>query len=280
MKKAYARIALTVFLVCLVPSLPLFAGERAFSWTNAPGQGDFIGAAISQYSLGKYLGECQVNRPEIVQEVYTQIKQGKYYRKRTKDQKGKPTVLTVHLNPEYKLRILTYRNETCPVCKGTGKKEVPLEKVTRHVGVNFSCYECKGKGELENFTTEKFFVLSSEDFEEPEIGRRLMHQQAYANAPEGAQAWVERLASPNPRERLEACLWLDQNYVRTGGQFLDIQPMLRKARYHDSDTKKRIMVWQFWAGKDMPNEKNRAYYRIYADPKTGKITKKGFFSGS
>jgi hypothetical protein len=107
-----------------------------------------------------------------------------------------------------------------------------------------------------------------------------MHSQAYANAPDGAHTWVERLASPNPRARLDACLWLDQNYVRVGAQFLDIQPMLRKARYHDSDAKKRVMVWQFWAGKDMANEADRTYYRIYADPKTGKITRKGFYSGS
>jgi hypothetical protein len=89
--------------------------------------------------------------------------------------------------------------------------------------------------------------------------------------------WVERLVSKNPAERLAACEWLDKNYVRVGGQFTDIDPMLRKARYHESNDKKRIMVWQFWAGRDVPGASRKAFYRIYANSKSGKITEKGFY---
>lgn len=270
-------------LIMAVLSLTLYAtggigGERAFSWTQAPARGDYIGVDMSPYSLGKYLAECQVNRPEVVNEVRERLKEGQYYRKSTKDQKGRGTTLTVSIDPNYMLRIVTWRNETCPTCKGTGKRgNLPFEKITKNVNVNFKCIECDGDGVLENHTTEKFFILSSEDFADPEIGRRIMKGRAYSNAPQGADVWVERLVSKNPRERLEACLWLDQNYVRTGVEFQSIMPMLKKARYHDSNQKRKIMVWQFWAGKDMPNENNRAYYRIYANTKTGKITEKGFY---
>ena len=256
------------------------AGEKPFSWTDAPPDGHYIAVPLGQFSLGKYLAASQMNRPEVLQEVKTAIAQGEYYRKNTKDQKGKPTLLTAYVDPGYMLYIITYRSETCPTCNGTGKRNAPFDKVTRNVNVNFRCLDCKGEGELPHQRVEKAYILSSEDFENPNEGRRIMQQRAYANAPRGADAWVERLASPSPQERLQACQWLDENYVKVGVFFQDIMPMLKKARYHDSNEKKRIMVWQFWAGKDLPREKNRAYYRIYADTKTGKITKKGFFAGS
>ena len=257
-----------------------FSGERAFSWTHAPAKGDNIAVNFNAYNLGKYLNECQVNRPEIVAEVKDLLRAGKHYRKKTRDQKGRATTLTVYVDKDYMLRIVTYRNDVCPDCNGTGHRSAPFAKLTSKVDVNFGCLECKGTGELKNNTTEKYYVLSPEDFENPEEGRRLFQQRSYANAPSGANVWVERLASPDPRQRLEACLWLDQNYVKKGTFFQDIMPMLKKARYYDSNEKKRIMVWQFWAGKDMPQERNRAYYRIYADTKSGKITEKGFYSGN
>lgn len=256
-----------------------FAGEKSFSWSYAPGKGDNIAIRMNPYSLGKYLAELQVNRPEIVNDVKSLLANGEYYRKRTKDQKGEGTILTVYVDPEYMLHIVTYRDEPCPQCKGTGKRAAPFDKVSKHVSVNFNCLRCQGAGKLKDFTTEKYFILSPEDFEDPEEGRRIMSHRAYAEAPKGAEAWVERLASANPKERLEACLWLDQNYVRTGSFFQDIMPMLKKARYYDQNEKRKIMVWQFWAGKDMPEERNRAYYRIYADSKSGKITEKGFYAG-
>lgn len=278
MLKKYLLCCLVVMLVgYAVNTLPGTAGERAFSWTQAPGQGDFIGVDMSAYSLSKYLEQCQANRPEIVQEVQATLSEGKYYRKSTKDQKGIATQLTVSVDPNYMLRIVTWRNETCPECKGSGKRKAPFDKMTKSVSVNFKCLNCDGKGYLENHTTEKYFVLSSEDFADPKLGRRIMAEKAYAGAPRGAAEWVEKLVSKNPRERLEACLWLDQNYVNVGMEFQTIQPMLKKARFQDQNPKKKIMVWQFWAGKDIPGEAKRAYYRIYANSKTGKITEKGFF---
>lgn len=255
------------------------AGEKRFSWTQAPGAGDFIGVTLNPYHLGKYLSECQVNRPEILNEVRAALAQGKYYRKATKDQKGTPVTLTVNVTPDYMLRIVTWRDEPCAACGGTGKKSMPLDKITKHISAKFNCIECEGKGYLEKQTTEKFFVLSGEDFENPSEGRRIMAQRAFSGAPRGAEEWVERLVSQDPRERLDACLWLDRNYVKLGMEFQRVQPMLRKARYHETNEKKRLMVWQFWAGRGLEGERARMYYRIYADSKTGKITRKGFFTG-
>lgn len=277
-KKQGIAVSIVVWSLCLMASV--YSGERLFSFTGAPPQGGYIGVNLGVYSLGKYLNELQVNRPEVLNEVKEQLKQGRYYHKRTMDQKARSTQLTVYVTPEYMLTIRTYRNDTCPDCNGAGHRDAPFDKFSRNVAVKFRCLTCDATGIIPNNTTEKFFILSSEDFENPEEGRRLMAQKAYAGAPQGAQAWVERLASQNPRDRLEACLWLDQNYVRTGMFFQDIMPMLNKARYHDSNAKQRIMVWQFWAGKDIARERDRAYYRIYADTKTGKITKKGFYSGN
>lgn len=273
-----------LFLLLVLSLFPILSdgvgrsAERAFSWTEAPARGDYIGVDLNPYQLSKYLAECELNRPEIVGEIRDTFRSGKYYRKNTKDQKSRPVTITASVNNDYMLRIVTWRNDTCADCNGTGKRTAPFDKMSKHVNVNFNCLKCDGKGFLANNTTERFFVLSAEDFMDREEGRRIMRERAYAGAPVEAEQWVERLVSKNPRERLEACLWLDRNYVREGAEFQSIMPMLRKARYHEANPKKRVMVWQFWAGKDLPGERNRAFYRIYANTKNGKITRKGFYS--
>lgn len=254
------------------------AGERAFSWTQAPARGDYIGVKLNPYNLGKYLSECEVNRPEILEEVKTALENGEYYRKSTTDQKGKAAKITVNVTPDYMLRIVTWRNDTCQKCKGTGRQALPFAKVSKSIQVAKKCLDCNGKGYLENHTTEKYFILSAEDFENPKEGRKIMAEKAFSGAPRGAEDWVERLISKDPETRLEACEWLDENYVRVGIQFQTIMPMLKKARYQEANEKKRIMVWQFWAGKDLPDEKDRAFYRIYVNTKSGKVTKKGFYA--
>lgn len=256
------------------------AGEKAFSWTPAPARGDYVAVDFNPYNLGKYLAECEVNRPEVQNDVKATLAKGEYYRKSTKDQKGKAVRLTVNVTPDYNLRIVTWRNETCKVCNGTGRKELPFGKFTKNVNTAVRCMDCKGEGFLPNHTTEKFFVLSAEDFSDPKLGRQVMSNIAYRNAPSEAEKYVELLVSKNPQRRLEACQWLDENYVRVGTQFQDIMPMLRKARYHEANDKKRIMVWQFWAGKDIPDERKRSFYRIYVNSKSGKITDKGFYASN
>ncbi len=271
-------ILVAAFALMIVSLSPIHAGERAFSWTHAPARGDYVGVALNTYNLGKYLNECEVNRPEILRDVKMALEDGEFYRKATTDQKGKHARITVNVTPDYTLRIVTVRNDTCQACKGTGRLMLPFESMTRTVGVARKCRECDGKGYLENNTTEKYFILSAEDFENPKEGRRVLSEQAYAGAPRDAEEWVERLVSKDPRERLEACEWLDEHYVRVGAQFQSLMPMLKKARYQESNEKQRMMVWQFWAGKDLSDARDRAFYRIYVNTKSGKVTKKGFYA--
>ncbi len=272
-----------LFVICAIgivrvigPS-PASAGEEKFSWSMAPARGDFISVQLKTFNLGKYLDRCQINRPEILNEVKRALDSGKYYRETTRDQRGKFATITVSVNPDYQLRIVTNRDETCDECGGTGTRALPFGSKSSGVSVGLRCLKCKGEGVLKRQTTEKYFVLSPEDFENPREARRIIAGKDFEGAPRDARMWVERLASKNPKERLAACEWLDKNYVREGGQFTDIDPMLRKARYTDSNEKRKIMVWQFWAGKDVPGERKRAFYRIYANMKSGKITEKGFY---
>lgn len=268
-----------IFLLALVSCLPVFALDKTFSWTMAPGSGDAIGVDLAPFQLSRYLGECEVNRPEIVNEVKERLDKGEYYRERTRDQRNRATTLTVYVDSDLVLHIVTWRREKCPECGGTGTRAQPFKQMTGRVGLRFKCLKCDGEGEIPNYVNERYFTLSSEDFSDPRIGRAVFARRAYANAPSGAEQWVERLASADPRERLAACEWLDQNYVKRGAFFQDIMPMLRKARFHEANEKRKMLVWQFWAGKDLPDERRRAYYRIYADSRDGKIVRKEFVSG-
>ena len=271
------KVLLVLFLVCMGKGA---SGEKAFSFTLAPGAGDNIPANLNSYHLGKYLAERQMNRPEIVADVKAHLSAGKYYRKRTRDQKNKGTTLTVYVDKDYLLHISTFGNEECADCKGSGSRAKPFDKLSSRVAVQFRCLKCDGEGVVRNAVTERYYSLSSEDFEDPVAARAIFAAKAYAGAPPEAEQWVERLASQNPRERLAACEWLDRNYVQVGAFFQDIMPMLKKARFHEANDKRKMLVWQFWAGKDIPNERKRGYYRVYADSKSGKIVRKGFYSGT
>ena len=274
------RISIAVCFLVLGAMINAGAVDKAFSFTYAPGAGDNVRVDLGAYQLSKYLAECGVNRPEIVTEVKMKLGEGSYYRKRTRDQKNRATLLTVYVDRGHLLHIVTFRNETCSECNGTGTRAKPFDKFSSRIAVQFRCLKCEGKGTIPNEVTERYFSLSTEDFENPEEGRTLFAEKAYANAPPDAEQWVERLASQDPRERLAACEWLDRNYVRIGMFFQDITPMLRKARYYEANEKKKMLVWQFWAGKDLPDERRRGYYRIYADSRNGKIVRKEFTSGN
>ncbi len=282
-RKTVSRFALAPLVVAALAAVAFAAaaaGERAFSWSVAPAQGDFVAAKLKEFNLGKYLENCQINRPEILREVKASLDAGKFYRQRTRDQRGKPALITVNVNPDYQLRIVTHRDETCEVCGGTGSRRIPTNRLDRFTGglaAGLRCYNCKGDGILEQETREKYFVLSPEDFEDSRAARAMLASKDFEGAPEDTALWVERLVSKDPRERLAACEWLDKNYVRVGGQFTAIDPMLRKARYHEANDKEHTMVWQFWAGRDVQGESRRAFYRVYANTRSGKITEKGFY---
>ncbi len=231
-------------------------------------------AEISEGAVMMYLGKADLARPEIVKAVTASLRSGKTYRRRIVDQSSKWCLTTVWIDRRNTLHIVTCRNEKCPKCHGTGKR-VWDNKRMQGMPFDTRCLKCDGKGFLEHYTVERKYALSPMDFENPEAARRAVAASAYRNAPPEAQRYVEMLAAGDPGQRLRACIWLDRNYVRTGMFFHDIQPMLRKARQRDRN--KKVMVWQFWAGRGLPDEYARTYYRIYAHTKSGRIFKKGFY---
>lgn len=245
-----------------------------------PSSGTGGQAAISEQAIFDYLGEAEAARPGIVRDVTLHLRQGRVYRKRVQDQRNRWTLLTVWIDPDRPntLNLVTKRNERCPDCNGTGNRNWKTERLA-NMPFNTRCLKCKGDGILENEVIERKKSLSSEDYTDPKTARRAARIAAYKDAPPGTEGYVRRLASQQPQERLAACIWLDRHYVRVGAFFQSYLPMLRKARFHETSEKKKKAVWQFWAGKGVPGEHNRSYYRIYVNTRNGKVIKKGFYPG-
>jgi len=263
----------------LTPKVPTFfslLGCTVLTLAGCGGPAQGGKAEISESAFYGYLEEAEVNRPEISREALLAIREGRVYRRRVVDQKNRWTLLTIWIerSPQNILHIETMRDETCPACKGTGKRQWSATVMER-MPFDTRCLKCDGKGFLPNAVEERKWVLSAGDY----LSEDAASAAAPVDAPPEAQRMIDRLPSSDPRERLQALEWLDRHYVRLGVSFQTLTPMLKKARWYESDAKKKIMVWQFWAGKGMENEKARTYYRIYADRKSGQVTKKGFYPG-
>jgi hypothetical protein len=268
MKKILTGAAFVACVCAGCGGVPAVVGDMGRS---APGSAD-----ISPLALHSYLARADLARPETVQKVMTCLRSGKTFRQRVRDQKNNWTLATVWIDSSRQntLRIDTCRDETCPVCKGTGKRAWKNETLSR-MPFDTRCIKCEGKGFLPNHVIERQYVLSAEDYKDREAAREAIAENAFSQAPAGTNERVAALASENPQERLDACLWLDQNYVRVGEPFQRYMPLLRKARGRDRNEK--VMVWQFWAGKGLPEQSRRTYYRIYADSRSGKVIEKGFY---
>ncbi len=167
-------IAALIILVSMAFGKGGMAGERAFSWTMAPARGDYAEARLKEFNLGKYLERCEINRPEVAVGIKRALDEGTFYRESTKDQRGRSAIITVSVNPDYQLRIVTNRDETCDACGGAGSKELPFGGRGAMISAGLRCPKCQGDGKLERQTTERYFVLSPEDFEDPEQARRII----------------------------------------------------------------------------------------------------------
>jgi hypothetical protein len=255
-------------------ALGAFAAAGCFGGGGFMGPKDSGKVEISEAALQDYLAGAEVNRPEVAREAWVCLKQGKVFRKRIVDQKTRWTLLTIWVDkePRNTLHLQTSRDETCPKCKGTGKRQWDNDFM-KSAPFDTRCLQCDVKGVHPNHTEERKYVLSYGDY----AAGAAATEASPVQAPAEVQTRIDKLPSQDPRERLAACEWLDKNYVRSGASFQSLMPMLKKARWYEADPKKKVMVWQFWAGKGIETEKNRAYYRIYADRKSGQVTQKGFF---
>ncbi|MBN2713150.1 MAG: hypothetical protein JXR97_12080 [Planctomycetes bacterium] len=233
---------------------------------------------ISQSSLYNYMSKAEIARPEIVREAYVNISSGKRFRKHIIDQNNRWCLATVWIDKSNQsvLNITTSRNETCPVCGGTGKRKWSNEQMA-NLPFDTRCLKCDGKGVLDSKTVERKYVLSDLDFDNPQSAKATLNRSTVYDAPPETQRYIDMLAHDDAKQRLQACIWLDQHYVKKGEDFQKIMPMLKKARWHEKSAEKDIMLWQFHAGKGMTGEHNRAYYRVYVSMSKGRIIQKGFY---
>ncbi len=233
---------------------------------------------LDSKALENYLAKAEVARPEVTLAVMNSLRQGQTYRQRVQDQRNRWCLLTVWLAPESPnvLNVVTKRDETCPQCKGTGKRTWDA-KFMQNLPMDTFCLKCKGTGSLPNEVVERQYVLAPEDFANVAAARETLSAAAYQGAPPGTESYVQQLASAQPTERLAACVWLDENYVKVGQNFQQYLPMLKKSRWREVNDKAKQTVYQFWAGKDIAGEEARAYYRVYVDNRNGRIQNKGFY---
>ncbi len=236
-------------------------------------------ANLRPEAVHTYLERAEVARPEVVGAATRALREGRRFRERVQDQRQRWTLTTIWIDPDqpHLLHIDTMRDETCPDCKGTGSKTWN-QGIMSNVPFETNCMTCKGTGILKNHVTERQFLLTAGDFVDSAQARRQIATRTWGSAPAGAHERVDDLASEDPRTRVAACLWLDRNWVRKGESFQQYLPMLRKARWQERSEEKKLMVYQFWAGKGLPDETDRAYYRIYIDTASGRIIEKGFYS--
>lgn len=255
---------------------------------NAGGQ-----AQISKEAVAGYLAEYQLNTPGTAAIITQSVQDGGRYRERIKDEKGNFTTLTAWIDRAQQdvFCITFYRDEICPVCHGTGRKAMPTILDTRVSGVALTCLKCNGTGKLENQFHERRWILSGGDYSSKQAAEQSKNEYDLKGAPEGTERYVKMLSSNDPQERLDACLWLEANYVKPGIFFRNIQPILNRARYtgpvnQDSLTTKilgkrrgeGVTVYQFWAGKGLKNEHVRAYWRVYVQDESGNVLRTEFAS--
>lgn len=248
-------------------------------------------ADISKEAVAGYLAEFGLNTPGTAGAVTQVVQAGGKYRERIKDEKGNGTTLTAWVDRAQQdiFCITFYRDEVCPECKGTGRRSLPTLMDTKISGVAISCLKCNGTGTLKNQFHKNCWVLSGGDFADRKAAEESKHENDLKGAPAGTERYVKQLSSEDPQQRLDACLWLNANYVRPGVFFRDLEPILNRARYKGPAEKEglstKIMgrklgegstVYQLWAGKGLKSESARAYWRIYIEDASGKVQRTEF----
>lgn len=254
-------------------------------------------APISRDAVSDYLSEVKLNSPGVAAAVTAAVNNGQEYREKIKDQNNKPTTLTAWIDKkERNLFCITYyRDEICPKCHGTGYINMPskiADKVSSKVNTDFkiTCNQCHGEGYLKNKMSKKCWILGLADYKNIEDALAAEEKFSLKHAPAETQKYIKMLASQDPSTRLEACEWLDRNYVHQGRKLIDITPILDRARFvgpiKDNSLLRKVMgkatgqdeytVYQFWAGKGDKELANKAYYRIYVNATEGVVLRTAF----
>lgn len=251
-------------------------------------------AQVSADAVSGFLAEYGLDVPGVAAEIARTVSSGQRYSGKVKDRKGKSTALRAWVESDQQnvLCMTFYRDEVCPDCKGTGRRAMPDildSKISATIA--FTCQTCDGKGMLKNQFNKRCWALSGGDYSSKEAATEARQSNVLRGAPAGAERYVEMLSSTEPAQRLEACLWLDRNYLKPGVFFRDITPILDRARYtgrvDDRSLASTVLgkrigdsgetVYQFWAGKGIPAEEaERAYYRVFINNADGRIVRTAF----
>ena len=252
-----------------------------------------VGAGnVRRDSVAAYLDEIGLNTPGVVDNVVFALNGGNKFRERVVDKYGKRTMLTAWIERQARSTfcVTYYRDEKCPDCKGSGQRKAP-NMIGGKVDIAFDCRKCKGTGVLLNQSHRRCWMLAPEEFSGGAQARVEPDWEPLRNAPEGIQERIRALSSDEPRERLDACVWLDRRYIKVGQNFQELTPILERAQYVgqlDPHSKllvkivgKRLgqsgeTVYQFLAGRGIPSENGRAYYRVFVDNNDGKVVKTMF----
>lgn len=268
----------------------LFLALLAAGCSGAPSK---VGAAtVARSTIAAYLDELGLNTPGVADNVTFALNNGDKFREKVEDKTGHATMLTawVERGARSTICMTYYRDEKCPDCNGTGARAAP-GIVADKAHIAFNCRRCKGEGILRNQFHRRCWVLSSEEFRDRASARVETDHAALQNAPAGTAEAAARLGSDDPRERLEACQWLDRNYVRPGQSFQELTPVLERAQYvgtldsnHKLTTKiighrlgsQGETVYQFLAGRGWNGQSGNDYYRIVIDNHSGKVVRTYF----
>lgn len=278
---------LRLFCVLFVlPALLALLAGCVDTGRNAGGK-----AEISKEAVAGYLAEYDLNTPGTAAIVTQTVQGGGKYRERIKDQKGHFATLTawVDRSQQDMFCITFYRDEVCPECKGTGRRAIPSIMDTKISGVALTCLKCGGSGTLKNQFHKRCWILSSGDYANAAAAQASKDKYDLKGAPEGTERYVEMLSSTDPQERVNACLWLDVNYVKPGVFFRSIEPILSRAVAIGAAEKESLStkilgkregegstIYQFIAGKGLKSERARAYWRIYIADSSGKVVRTEF----
>lgn len=276
MKKLPAAVILSCLLLSACAQTPANVGS----------------ANVRPAVISGYLEELGLNTPGVSDNVTYALRNGGKFREKIKDQTGKSTMLTAWIEGKANqtLCMTYYRDEKCPDCNGTGQRKAP-DFIGSKAGIAFTCRRCKGEGKLLNQFHRRCWMFSAEEFSDREGARAHRDSEVLRHAPSGTEEQISRLASDDPRERLEACVWLNSHYIKQGQDFQELTPMLDRAHYvgamadeHKFAHKiigKRLgnngeTVYQFIAGRGLPEENGRAYFRVIVDNASGKVVKTMF----
>lgn len=254
-------------------------------------------ASITREAVEYYLSEHKLNSPGVAAEVTTKLNNGGKYREQIKDENKKLTTLTawIDVQDQNMFCITYYRDQVCPKCKGTGLLTLPnkiKDAMSSKLNTSFgiSCNQCGGTGYLKKAKMKKCWLLGVADYKDPQAAIAREEEYSLQGAPANTKKYIDQLASSNPQERLDACIWLDKNYIREGLKLVEITSILDRARFisplEDKSIMRKIMgkasnqqeftVYQFWAGKGDPALAKRAYYRIYVNASKGEVIKTAF----